>query len=57
MAPEVLHALDQEKRKGNYGTPADIWSLGSVLFFLCSHEHAFPGSKYVLPYLVDGNVE
>ena len=43
MAPEVLRALDGEKRKGNYGTPADIWSLGSVLFYLCSHENAFSG--------------
>jgi NIMA (never in mitosis gene a)-related kinase len=37
MSPEVL-------KHDRYNTKSDIWSLGAVLYELCTSEHAYDGS-------------
>ncbi len=45
MAPEVLNDhVDMERR---YGTPADIWSLGAVMYFRISESHLFESAAEV----------
>lgn len=40
MAPEIW-------RNEAYGTAADMWSLGCLIYELCCLRHTFPAKEYV----------
>ena len=44
MAPEVLNNV------GRYGKPADIWSLGAVISFICNGAHLFLDANKVVTW-------
>ncbi len=48
MAPEVLNDLVDVERR--YGTPADVWSLGAVMYFHCTGKHLFRSAREVVAW-------
>lgn len=42
MAPELLFGV---RRESGYSNAVDIWSLGTLLFYLLSKKPAFPGFR------------
>jgi serine/threonine protein kinase len=44
MAPEVLREFE------SYSFPADIWSLGALISFMCNRQHLFMSESAIMDF-------
>ena len=44
MAPEIL--IENDENKISYTTKVDVWSLGILIYFLCTKRLPFKGNSF-----------
>ena len=59
MAPEVLNIKVNEDSGASYDAKSDIWSLGIILYQMCTLKTPFSGSSFLNLYrsIKKGNYE